>query len=201
MTGVYSRVLPIIVEIDKKLSINEFLKLMKKETFKLLKHRKYPNSYIVEHSKNVKGLLDFVVSFQNTQHNPDFIKKGYSEEWLDPGTTNVPLGLNISNRDGEDTLEIDYEYQLDLVSENEVVNLHSNIIKILNVILENPEQKISEIETLTDEEKTLILQDFNDTQVSMDNTKTFVEVFENQVKKHQITRQLLTKVKALLIKH
>lgn len=183
VTGVYSRVLPIIVEIDKKLSINEFLKLMKKETFKLLKHRKYPNSYIVEHSKNVKGLLDFVVSFQNTQHNPDFIKKGYSEEWLDPGTTNVPLGLNISNRDGEDTLEIDYEYQLDLVSEKEVINLHSNIIKILNVILENPEQKISEIETLTDEEKTLILQDFNDTQVSMDNTKTFVDVFESQVKK------------------
>jgi len=183
VTGVYSRVLPIIVEIDKKLSINEFLKLMKKETFKLLKHRKYPNSYIVEHSKNAKGLLDFVVSFQNTQHNPDFIKKGYSEEWLDPGTTNVPLGLNISNRGGEDALEIDYDYQLDLVSEKEVINLHSNIIKILNVILENPEQKISEIETITEEEKTLILHDFNNTQVSMGNTKNFIEIFESQVKK------------------
>ncbi len=183
VTGVYSRVLPIIVEMNKNLSINEFLKLMKNETFKVLKHRKYPNSYIVEHSKNAKGLLDFVVSFQNTQHNPDFIKKGYSEKWLDPGTTNVPLGLNISNRDGEDTLEIDYNYQLDLVSEKTVMNLHSNIIKILNVILENPQQKISEIETITDEEKTLILHDFNDTQVSMDNTKPFVDVFESQVKK------------------
>ncbi len=183
VTGVYSRVLPIIVEMDKKLSINEFLKLMKKETFKLLKHRKYPNSYIVEHSKNAKGLLDFVVSFQNTQHNPDFIKKGYSEEWLDPGTTNVPLGLNISNRDGEESLEIDYDYQLDVVSEKEVVNLHSNIMKILNIILENPQRKISEIETITEEEKTLILHDFNNTQVSMGNTKTFVEIFESQVKK------------------
>ncbi|MDG0842076.1 amino acid adenylation domain-containing protein [Staphylococcus equorum] len=183
MTGVYSRVLPIIVEIDKKSSINEFLGTMKKETFKVLKHRKFPNSYIVENSGNAKGLLDFVVSFQNTQHNPDFIKKGYSEEWLDSGTTNAPLGLNISNRHGEDKLEIDYDYQVDVVSKKEVVTLHTNIIEILNVILENPRQKISEIEIITEEEKSLILHDFNNTQVALNNNQTFVEYFEQQVEK------------------
>ncbi|MEJ7509359.1 AMP-binding protein, partial [Staphylococcus simulans] len=39
------------------------------------------------------------------------------------------------------------------------------------------------IETITEEEKTLILHDFNNTQVSMGNTKPFVEIFESQVKK------------------
>ncbi|OIJ31387.1 non-ribosomal peptide synthetase [Staphylococcus sp. LCT-H4] len=183
VTGVYSRVLPIIVEIDKHSSIDTFLRTIKKETFNVLKHRKYANSYILEDSGNAKGLLDFVLSFQNTQHNADFIKRGYSEEWLDSGTTNVPLNLNISNRHGEDNLDIDYDYQIDIVIKKEVMRLHTNIIEILNAILENPMQKISEIEIIAKEERSLVLNDFNDTQLSLNNSATFIERFENQVAK------------------
>ncbi|MGS0652792.1 condensation domain-containing protein, partial [Staphylococcus arlettae] len=75
------------------------------------KHRKYPYDYIVEDSGNKKGLLDCFVSFQNTQYNAEFIEDGFSDEWLDSGTNNAPLSLNISNRSSKNGLDIDYDYQ------------------------------------------------------------------------------------------
>ena len=180
-TGVYSRVLPMIVEVDKDLSITEYLNKIKLETFNLLKHRKYPYDYIVEDSGNKKGLLDCFVSFQNTQYNAEFIEDGFSDEWLDSGTNNAPLSLNISNRSSKNGLDIDYDYQIDALNDREVCQLHDTIQNILNSMINNPEQKISDIEIVTPEEKQQILHTFNDTARALDNNQTFVERFERQV--------------------
>lgn len=180
-TGVYSRVLPMIVEVDKDLSITEYLNKIKLETFNLLKHRKYPYDYIVEDSGNKKGLLDCFVSFQNTQYNTEFIEDGFSDEWLDSGTNNAPLSLNISNRSSKNGLDIDYDYQIDALNDREVCQLHDTIQNVLNSMINNPEQKISDIEIVTPEEKQQILHTFNDTARALDNSQTFVERFERQV--------------------
>lgn len=148
--GVYARILPVIVDIDKNASINHFLTTVKTETFNLLKHRKYSYKEIVENNGNKKGLLDCTVSFQKTQYNSDFVEKGYSDEWFSSDTHNVPLGLNISNRNGNSMIDIDYNYQTDIMNEAEVMNLHKDIMGILNVVIETPNKAIKDIAIYTD---------------------------------------------------
>ncbi|WP_193014010.1 non-ribosomal peptide synthetase [Staphylococcus equorum] len=183
LTGVFSRALPIIIDVSSDYSIFDLLTQTKYESFNILKHRKYPYRNIVEDSGGQKGLLDCLISYQNTQHNYEIIKNGYSDEWIENGSNNAPLTVNISNRNREDTLIVDYDYQSAVVNEKEIIDLHKIILKVIEEIIENPNKKIKNIELLDENEKDTILNAFNDTEVSLNNTETFVERFEKQVKK------------------
>ena len=56
-------------------------------------------------------------------------------------------------------------------------------MELVAEITMHPEYKISELELITEQERHLILNDFNDTEMPYNNTQTFVERFERQVAK------------------
>ncbi|MBF0813751.1 non-ribosomal peptide synthase/polyketide synthase [Staphylococcus saprophyticus] len=182
-TGVFSRVLPIIVEMDKEATVKYYLNKIKLESLNVLKHRKYPYEYIVENSGNKKGLVDCFVSFQNAQYDAEFMNDGFLDEWLDNGTNNAPLSVNISNRSSKNGLDIDYDYQIDVLDEAGVYQLHETILHVLNSMIEAPERKIKDIEIVSGEEREMILNDFNNTDLALNNSQSFIERFEEQVSK------------------
>ncbi|MEB6044601.1 non-ribosomal peptide synthase/polyketide synthase [Staphylococcus pseudoxylosus] len=182
-TGVFSRVLPIIVEMDKEATVKSYLNKIKLESLNVLKHRKYPYEYIVENSGNKKGLVDCFVSFQNAQYDAEFMNDGFLDEWLDNGTNNAPLSVNISNRSSKNGLDIDYDYQIDVLDEAGVYQLHETILHVLNSMIEAPERKIKDIEIVSGEERETILNDFNNTDLALNNSQSFIERFEEQVSK------------------
>ncbi|CCI59697.1 putative non-ribosomal siderophore peptide synthetase component [Staphylococcus equorum subsp. equorum Mu2] len=182
VTGVFSRALPIIIDVSSDYSISDLLTQTKYETFNILKHRKYPYRNIVEDSGGQKGLLDCLISYQNTQYSHEVLKNVYSDEWIENGSNNAPLTVNISNRNRKNTLTVDYDYQTAIVNEKEIIDLHNIILKIMDEAIENPNTKIKNIEILDENEKYTILNEFNDTEASLNNKETFVERFEKQVK-------------------
>ncbi|MDK9861241.1 amino acid adenylation domain-containing protein, partial [Staphylococcus equorum] len=182
VTGVFSRALPIIIDVSSDYSISDLLTQTKYETFNILKHRKYPYRNIVEDSGGQKGLLDCLISYQNTQYSHEVLKNVYSDEWIENGSNNAPLTVNISNRNRKNTLTVDYDYQTAIVNEKEIIDLHNIILKIMDKAIENPNTKIKNIEILDENEKYTILNEFNDTEASLNNNETFVERFEKQVK-------------------
>ncbi|MGO1630456.1 MAG: amino acid adenylation domain-containing protein [Staphylococcus equorum] len=182
VTGVFSRALPIIIDVSSDYSISDLLTQTKYETFNILKHRKYPYRNIVEDSGGQKGLLDCLISYQNTQYSHEVLKNVYSDEWIENGSNNAPLTVNISNRNRKNTLTVDYDYQTAIVNEKEIIDLHNIILKIMDKAIENPNIKIKNIEILDENEKYTILNEFNDTEASLNNKETFVERFEKQVK-------------------
>lgn len=182
-TGVFSRVLPIIVEMDKEATVKSYLNKIKLESLNVLKHRKYPYEYIVENSGNKKGLVDCFVSFQNAQYDAEFMNDGFRDEWLDNGTNNAPLSVNISNRSSKNGLDIDYDYQIDVLDEAGVYQLHETILHVLNSMIEAPERKIKDIEIVSGKERETILNDFNNTDLALNNSQSFIERFEEQVSK------------------
>ncbi|OEL08346.1 non-ribosomal peptide synthetase [Staphylococcus equorum] len=182
VTGVFSRALPIIIDVSSDYSISDLLTQTKYETFNILKHRKYPYRNIVEDSGGQKGLLDCLISYQNTQYSHEVLKNVYSDEWIENGSNNAPLTVNISNRNRKNTLTVDYDYQTAIVNEKEIIDLHNIILKIMDEAIENPNTKIKNIEILDENEKYTILNEFNDTAASLNNKETFVERFEKQVK-------------------
>ncbi|MEB7814836.1 condensation domain-containing protein [Staphylococcus xylosus] len=144
-TGLFAKYLPMIVEINNDLSITDFLYIVKLESLNLLKYRHYPFRYIVKNCKNRKGLKDCFISFQNAKYDAEFIKDGFTDEWLSNGTNVAPLGINICNRSNKNNLEFDYAYQTDVLDKAGIYRLHETILNVFNKISENPEQKISEM--------------------------------------------------------
>ncbi|RIP37330.1 amino acid adenylation domain-containing protein [Staphylococcus gallinarum] len=184
ITGIFSRALPLIVDISSNNSIRDILIKTKNASFNMLKHRKYPYRKIIEDSGNKSGLLDFVVSFQNKQNDSEIVKKGYTDEWIDNGFSNAPIAITISNRNRNNDLDVDYDYQVDVVNEEEVENIHNAILKIIEEIIENPYKQIKDIEVISDTERETILYQFNDTQLPLNNEQTFLERFEQKVIKN-----------------
>ncbi|MEY8627461.1 condensation domain-containing protein, partial [Staphylococcus equorum] len=166
VTGVFSRALPIIIDVSSDYSISDLLTQTKYETFNILKHRKYPYRNIVEDSGGQKGLLDCLISYQNTQYSHEVLKNVYSDEWIENGSNNAPLTVNISNRNRKNTLTVDYDYQTAIVNEKEIIDLHNIILKIMDKAIEKPNTKIKNIEILDENEKYTILNEFNDTEAS-----------------------------------
>lgn len=153
ITGVFSKALPLIVDVSSNNSISELLSKTKIESFNLLKHRKYPYSQIEDDNKNKYGMLDCTISFQNKQYNSKVIENGYSDVWLDNGLCDTPLAISISNRNRNSVLDIDYDYQIAIVNEKEVKYLHKAIVKLVKDIIEHPNKEIKDINLITDTKK------------------------------------------------
>lgn len=111
-------------------------------------------------------------------------KEGYTDEWLDNGTNNSPLSVNLSNRSNGEGMDIDYDFQIDALDEEGIYHLHETIFHVLNHMIEQPESQIKDIEVVNGEERETILNDFNDSSLALNNDTTFVQRFEQQVAQH-----------------
>lgn len=141
--GDYARVLPIIMEIDPQDALLTHLRTVKNEAFKVLKHRKYPFNSLRKDTKSTQPLFDCTVSFQKNQYNPTLIQKGFTDKWLSSYAHHIPIGLNVSNRNSQNDIAIDYNYQVDYLTEEDVVAVHQDIMNIIGEITNSPNQRIS----------------------------------------------------------
>ena len=79
-------------------------------------------------------------------------------------------------------MNIDYDYQIDKYTEEDIANTHNRIIYIIEQILEN-NMLLKDIEIATSDEKKRLLYDFNNTKIDYPKDKTIVQLFEEQVEK------------------
>ncbi|MBO1919812.1 AMP-binding protein [Staphylococcus xylosus] len=70
-----------------------------------------------------------------------------------------------------------------MFNQETVVRMLDHYLEILKHSVQQPEQKISDLQMITKEEEATIFNEFNDTAVPFNNNKTFVEIFEAQVAK------------------
>ncbi|MBX4267620.1 amino acid adenylation domain-containing protein, partial [Clostridium estertheticum] len=91
--------------------------------------------------------------------------------------------LTLSATEIGEEIVFNMEYCTKLYKKETIERLIGHFLNILREVVENPEIKLSEIEMLSEEEKTKILVDFNDTKAEYPKDKTIHELFEEQVEK------------------
>ena len=91
--------------------------------------------------------------------------------------------LTIYAMENNDEINLTIEYATSLFERNTIKRLGKHFIEILLYMVENPNSKLSKVKLLADEEKDMILYQFNDTEEKYLETKTIQELFEEQVKK------------------
>ncbi|MBX4267646.1 AMP-binding protein, partial [Clostridium estertheticum] len=91
--------------------------------------------------------------------------------------------LTLSATEIGEEIIFNMEYCTKLYKKETIERLIGHFLNILKEVAENPKIKLSEIEMLSEEEKTRILVDFNDTKAEYPKDKTIYELFEEQVEK------------------
>lgn len=183
--GMFINMISIPNNIDNNYTIMEYLQKVALDSIKYFKNSKYPYVDLLNDlRKNSNSVTsrNVVYSFQNMRPNSNLKNTlDYNVDWTFPGCIQDELVINITDVDNSGTYHISYDYLLDLFSIKEIDFMHERIKRILLNIIENPNQKIVDIDFIPESEKSLLLNDFNDTSFEYDSSKTLVDLFEEAV--------------------
>ncbi|KAB8154235.1 amino acid adenylation domain-containing protein [Kordia sp. TARA_039_SRF] len=149
-------------EIDKK-NLKEILQNVKAEVKEVYKHSTYDNSLNIKESFNTFTPYGF------------FYNKEITE------VPELPFSIYIKTK--QDVMEIQVSYSEKFVSKDVAEHFLKNIgrwLQELEVVLTTPCDKIS---LIFEEEKDVLLHDFNATTKAYDSSDTIVSLFEKQVAK------------------
>lgn len=143
-TGNYAKSLPIIIESEQDLLLNEYIQKVKRESFNILKHRKYPIDDLLSELNMGNNIIDCLISFQTASYSSEFIENGFSEKKLEVDAIGGPLEIQIFNKNSESGYLLHYDYQTEVLSAYEIEQLHENILKMLNELVIDSERKLEE---------------------------------------------------------
>ena len=174
---------------NKTKTFSEFLQEVKKNALDAFEHQNYQFDRLVE-KLNIRrdlrrnALFDTMFMLQNTDNNIielDNIK--ISKYQIENKVSKFDITL-AAEEIGE-KLYFAFEYCTKLFRKETIKQISGHFMNILKAVAENPEIKISDIDMLSEKEKTKILVDFNNTEAEYPKDKTIQELFEEQAYKTQ----------------
>ena len=185
-TGMFVNTVPVRVNnlnegTFKNLASNFATKMMG-----ILRHQKYSYNSVLEDlrakNENVPNLYNIIISYQVTKA---FDEKfgNYKTNWTFNNYCANDFNIHIYDINDTGDLIINYDYLIDKYSDEDVTDIHTRIIHMINQILNDNDISSSDIEIVTPEEKNKILNVFNNTAVDYPIDKTIVDLFEEQVEK------------------
>ena len=186
-SGMFISTAPFKISLNHELSFADFAKKIATDSLSMLRHQKYPYQFLLENlrkqSGHVPNLYDFMFSYQITKAVDKNIDIPYTTHWLGTNTIANSIEVHAHDNDSNGTVTIAYDYKLEKYTQEDITNLHTRIVCMLEQIIANPNILLKDIEIVTQEEKQKILYEFNNTKVDYPKDKTIVQLFEEQVEK------------------
>ncbi|CAN5804272.1 hypothetical protein BH11BAC3_BH11BAC3_38380 [soil metagenome] len=188
LVGFFVNTLTLRDNVDNKQVFTDFLQQVKTTTLEAFEHQELPFEKIVEavvKNRDLSRTPLFQVLFvlQNTPEK-QAIELGDITLSAEPFEKNkAKFELDISLSETPDGLHGTIEYCTDLYTEQTVNQLTQHYIELLRSIVENAAHPVGELPMLVEDEIQHLLVTLNDTAVNYPTNKTYVDLFEEQVKK------------------
>lgn len=186
--GMFVNTLALRTKIDSKLSFKEFLENVKVNCLNAYKYQTYPfdelvNKLKVKRDASRNPLFDTLFTYQNNGLKNVQFNNVKSEYYL-PDTNISKFDLSIELIPNNNGISVSFEYATKLFNEDFIKKLCTHYLNILNTIIENKEIKLSDICMLSEDEKDIIINKFNNTNLEYEKQLTVVQIFEEQVAKN-----------------
>lgn len=161
---------------------------LNKSQFSYLRHQKYPLQTLITNLKNKfntkENIYDTSVSYQNARTNHELDNVTYDSKWLFSGFSAVSLLFHIYDMDDTNNLSFIYDYQENSYQYSQIKDVHNRLLYIMKQVIENQNILIKDIELVTQQEKDKLLNEFNQTYIKYDTSKTVLDLWEKQVLLH-----------------
>ncbi len=171
------------------LTFREFLGQVKENALRAYDNQDYQFEMLLdkldlERDMSRNPLFDTLFTLQTNQ---------FSAETIECDLQFIPYGferkiskfdLMLVARQTARGIGCNFEYCTKLYNEETIKRLAEHYVNILNQIVEKPDQKLMEIEILSQTKKNQLLYEFNSTKSEYDRDKTIHQLFEEQVVKN-----------------
>jgi acyl transferase domain-containing protein/acyl carrier protein len=165
----------------------DFLEEVKEKTLKAFENQDYQYEDLVEkvavtRDTSRNPLFDTMFALQNTvSQKIDFHDMKFIPYEFEDKTSKFDLSLN--GVEIEEKLLFTLEYSTKLFKQETIERFIVYFVNIIQGVVENRQQRISDFEMITEEEKKRILLDFNNTAAEYPKDKTIQQLFAEQVER------------------
>ncbi|MGB7604589.1 MAG: amino acid adenylation domain-containing protein, partial [Lutisporaceae bacterium] len=187
MVGMFVNTLVMRNYTEGKKTFNEFLQEVKKNALNAYENQDYQFDKLVEKldirrdlSRN--ALFDTMFTLQNTE-NKEIELDNVRIKQLQFEIGISKFDINLSAEENGEEIEFNFKYCTKLFKRETIERLVEHFKNILKEVAENPTQKLSELNILSEEEKHKLIYDFNNTKAEYQKDKTLYQLFEQQASK------------------
>lgn len=199
--GLYLNTIVLRTRFKKEESFTSLVENVRSVTLGAYEHQVYPFDELVENLELKRDmsrtpLFDVLIVLQNTGMNRgresqqlgDVLVRSYDQGEL--SVSKFDLSFTFTEVDNE--LQLGIEYNSDLYCKPTIERMAQHLETILQVVISEPEKPLQHIKLLTENEKKRMFYDFNNTEFDYPKNKTYVELFEEQVRKDPSRIALIT---------
>lgn len=195
--GMFVNTLPLRNQIRSHQTFKSSLSALKEKVLASFEHQTYPYELLIDDLSLERGtthnpLFDVMFVFENFEQEQLTIEglslKSYQ---LQRHISKFDLSLEAGEVDGE--LFFNFEYSTELFRRETIQRFVSYLKSIVSAVTVNPDIKLSEIELLSEEERTLLLDHFNDTAFAYSKKETVISLFESSARNNPKVTALVDK--------
>ena len=181
--GIFVNTIPVLFHVDEDKSVLENLYESAEIISGVFRHQKYQYMDILKDIRENYGFTDRLYDVMLNYQNAELVDSGVETGWHFCGCQGESLNIHINDRQHEGVFHLDYDYQTELFTSDEIKQLHEHLMNLLFGTIENPGKKPQELKLLSDDEYRKVVFDFNDTAVDFSKDKCVHQLFEEQVER------------------
>ncbi|HEX2268423.1 MAG TPA: amino acid adenylation domain-containing protein, partial [Pyrinomonadaceae bacterium] len=185
LIGFFVNTLVLRTELSGEQSFSEVLKRVREVCLEAYAHQEVPFERVVEELRperelNQAPLFQVLFALQNTP-TYDLALEDLKVTVLEQENpaARFDLALEVSETTGE--LDCRFTYDAGLFDAATITRLAQHFVNLLAAVVAQPEQPVSTVNFLRDEERRQLLSDWNSTRTAFPDTRCIHELFEQQV--------------------
>ena len=184
--GVFINTLPLKVRVQNNASFTNFIEKVKEISLLAIQNQEYPFDELVynlslDRDTSRNPLFDTMFIYQSNGY-PSLNFNGLKSELVIPDSNISKYDLTLEVIPTASNYKLSFEYATSLFTKETIESLLEHFINIVSEVVSNPDIKLSNINMLSLFETNKILNDFNNTKRPYPNQKSYIDLFNKQVK-------------------
>lgn len=189
--GMYVNTLAIRNQLKEEDNFTELLEREKKNLVQAFEHSEYPFDTLIEElglkrNTSRSPLFDVLVVLQNQKQLSDFESyKSMIDLRIDDypvERTSAQFDLSFTFEEKEELI-LHLSYNTDIYNDNFIHQIFDHLDSLFQQLIISPTTLLSDIDLITNKEKEVLLDHFNNTKVVYGQQETLIELFKTQVAK------------------
>jgi amino acid adenylation domain-containing protein len=187
LIGLFVNVLVMRTDLSGDLSFLDLLERVKSTALEAYVHQNLPFEKLTEELKlnrdlSYNPLFQVMFVLQNVPQ-PNLSLSDLSVSYEEGYNNTSKFDLTLFVEDSESDLVATCEYNTDLFDANTIARMMGHFQTLLENVVKDPQQCISDLQLLTSSEEQQLLVEWNDTKIDYPKNKCIHQLFEKQVEK------------------
>lgn len=187
MFGMFTSTMPFRIMLEADWSVKELLDRTNHELISCYYNQKYPYDILAQDlelkKKGYDSLFQICVNYYNTKLDDNLDGKPIRSIELYNGYQFYSMQLVIKDWFDSEGMMLDLDYKTEDYTEEQIQKVFIHLNQLIEYMLDDPEEKISNITFLTEAEKNKLLYEFNSYMGEYPKNKTIYQLFEEQAER------------------